>query len=153
RAYLIYQDRILRGTDQSGMYSVFELGAIGADLGAVACFFLAPWNLLAPNLPPSYQSWLLSSAAFRLSALGRLAEAAEPMRAALGRRIEENAWMNAAACADNLSDLELMLGEVSVAVADGEKAVAVAERSGFMPYMVSSRTEHANALHQAGHRD
>ena len=43
-----------------------KLGAIGADLGAVAAFFDEPWRRLAPNLSAPDQAWLLSLAAFRL---------------------------------------------------------------------------------------
>ena len=34
----VYQDRILRGTGNNGFYSTSKLGAVAADLGAVACF-------------------------------------------------------------------------------------------------------------------
>jgi hypothetical protein len=40
----IYYGRILRGTGPAGFYSWKKLGAIGADLGAVACFFATPWT-------------------------------------------------------------------------------------------------------------
>ena len=79
----VYRDRILRGTGDDGFYSTRKLGAIGADLGAVACFFTTPWTTLAPTLAPAAQAWLLNEAAFRLRALGRLSEAVEPMRAGL----------------------------------------------------------------------
>lgn len=68
----VYIDRILRGTGQGGYYSSKKLGAIGADLGAVAAFFEQPWTRLSPNLREEWQAWLLSEAAFRLRALGRL---------------------------------------------------------------------------------
>ncbi len=44
----VYRDRILRGTGPGGNYSIKLLGAIGADLGAVACFFAKPWRLPEP---------------------------------------------------------------------------------------------------------
>jgi hypothetical protein len=40
----VYRDRINRGTGPDGFYSSKKLGAIGADLGAVACFFESPWS-------------------------------------------------------------------------------------------------------------
>ena len=46
----VYRDRILRGTGDDGFYSTNKLGAFGADLGAVACFFEDPWKRLAPGL-------------------------------------------------------------------------------------------------------
>lgn len=38
----VYVDRMLRGTGSGGNYSTFKLGAFGADLGAIACFFVEP---------------------------------------------------------------------------------------------------------------
>ena len=56
-------------------------------------------------------------------ALGRLTESVEPMRAALEMAIEQENWKSAAIRASNLSELELTLGDVSAAVADGEQSV------------------------------
>src|SRR6185436_7705024 len=98
----VYRDRILRGTGADGFYSLRKLGAIGADLGAVACFFTTPWTTLAPSLAPADQAWLLSVAAFNLRALGRLTEAAEPMRAGLEMQVEAENWKPAAISAGNL---------------------------------------------------
>ena len=60
----VYVDRILRGTGNDGFYSTKKLGAFGADLGAVACFFEEPWKRLAPGLSKLDQAWLLNEAAF-----------------------------------------------------------------------------------------
>src|SRR5262249_13835487 len=85
----VFFDRILRGSEHDGFYSRKKLGAIGADLGAVACFFTAPWATPEPSLAPADQAWLLNEAALRLRTLGRLSEAAEPMRAGLAMRVEQ----------------------------------------------------------------
>src|SRR5262249_34783955 len=116
----VFDDRILRGTDSrtGGFYSSYELGAMGANLGAVAFFFAQPWRTLSPNLTPADQAWLLNEAAFSLRALGRLTEAVEPMRASLEMAVSHEVWENAARGAGNLSKLELTLGEVAAAVAD-----------------------------------
>ena len=66
----VYRDRILRGTGSGGYYSIQKLGAYGADLGAVACFFDPPWRRVSRNLSPPAQSWLLNQAAFRLARAG-----------------------------------------------------------------------------------
>ncbi len=84
----VYRDRILRGSGHRGNYSTFRLGAIGVDLGAVACFFDAPSRRVSPNLTLPAQGWLLNQAASHLRALGRLAEAREPMRAGLDLAVE-----------------------------------------------------------------
>ena len=55
----VYFDRILRGTGSDGFYSTSKLGAIGADLAAVAAFFDEPWSRVSPNLIEADQAWLL----------------------------------------------------------------------------------------------
>ncbi len=79
----VYLDRILRGTGSDGVYSIAKLGAIGADLAAVAAFFDEPWSRVSPNLIEADQAWVLNEAAFDLRALGRLTEALEPLRVGL----------------------------------------------------------------------
>jgi hypothetical protein len=149
----VYRDRILRGTGSDGFYSTRKLGAVGADLGAVACFFDAPWRRASPNLTPPVQSWLLNQAAYDLRALGRLTEALDPMRASLGVDVEREEWDGAAISAGNLSELELTLGEVGAAIRDGEAGVAHADRSGDAFLRIVNRaTSYADALHQAGRR-
>ena len=145
----VYRDRIRRGGEA---YSTNKLGAFGADLGAVACFFDEPWRRPSAKLTPADRAWLLSQAAFRLRALGRLAEAREPMRAGLEMYVAQENSKAAAIGASNLSELELTLGEVGAALADGEASVAHADRSGDAFQRLSKRTTHADALHQAGRR-
>ena len=145
----VYFRRTHRGNEY---YSLRKLGAFGSDLGAVACFFDFPWGHVSTNLTDADQAWLLGAAATRLSALGRLAEAREPLRTALERRVKQQKWENAAAVASNLGDLELTLGEVAGAVWDAEQSVTYADRSGDAFERMARRTTHADALHQAGSR-
>jgi len=146
----VYRDRIGRGQE---FYSTSKLGAFGSDLGAVACFFEIPWSRVSPALTEAAaQAWLLSQAAFRLRALGRLTEALEPMRAGLEMRIKQEVWKSAAIIASNLSELELTLGEVAGAVEDAEQSVTYADRSGDAFQPMVARTTHADALHQMGRR-
>ncbi|MCP3963372.1 MAG: TIR domain-containing protein [bacterium] len=149
----VYRDRILRGTGTDGHYSWKKLGAFGADLGAVACFFEPPWRRASPSLPEGCQTWLLGQAALYLRALGRLTEAAEPMQAALEMGVEQEDWKNNAISASNLSELELTLGDVASAVRDAEQSVHFADRSGDAHWPMGTRTTLADALHQAGRRD
>jgi len=146
----VYRDRILRGTGSDGFYSWRKLGAFGADLGAVACFFAEPWRRPAPELSEPDQAWLLNEAATRLRALGRLAEALEPMRAGAELLVKQEDWKNAAAGYSNLSELQLSLGRVAEAVADARRAVEHAERSGDAALRIATRTTLADALHQQG---
>jgi hypothetical protein len=145
----VYWTRILRGQ----AYAIKQLGAFNADLGAVTCFFDQPWIAVSPLLTAQARAWLLSEAAFRLRALGRLSEALQPMRAGLAMRIEQKAWKNAAIIASNSSELELALGDVHRAVANAEQALAHADVSGDAVQRISIRTALADALHQAGRRD
>lgn len=145
----VYWDRIQRG---NSFYSLNQLGAFGADLGAVACFFDQPWTTVSPLLPPPYRAWVLNEAASRLQALGRLSEALQPMRAALAMSVEQENWEYAATAASNSSELELTIGDVRLAVVDAEQAMAHADRSGNTFHRMARRTDLANALHQAGRR-
>jgi hypothetical protein len=148
----VYRDRILRGTGSDGFYSTQKLGAFGADLGAVACFFRTPWSDVSSNLTRPYQAWLFNQAAYRLRALGRLAEALEPMRAGLQNYVSQDNWTAAAITASNLSELELTLGEIETAIRDGEAAVAHADHSGDPFQRMINRTTHGDALRQASRK-
>ncbi len=149
----VYRDRILRGAGHGGYYSAKKLGAFGADLGAVACFFEERWQRLSPALSAADQTWLLNEAATRLRALGRLTGALEPMRAGFDGAVHLEDWKNAAIRANNLSELELTLGRGAAAVQDGEQAVEFADRSGDAFLRMVNRTTLADALHQQGQRE
>ncbi len=146
----VYRDRILRGTGNDGFYSRRKLGAIGADLGAVACFFTTPFSVPAANLAAADQAWLSNDAACSLRALGRLTEALEPMRASMQMDIDREEWKGAARSVCNLSELDLVLGDTAAAVADAAQGVDFADRSNDAFLRIAMRTVHADALHQAG---
>ena len=145
----VYRDRILRGGDH---YSWHKLGAFGSEIGAQACFFETPWSRVSLRLKEATQAWLLNEAAFVLRALGRLTEALEPMRAALERFIKRRAWKEAAISAENLSELELTLGDLARAVKDAEGGVRDADKSGADAERIDNRTTHGDALYQTGRR-
>jgi tetratricopeptide (TPR) repeat protein len=146
----VYRDRIQRREEA---YSAKKLGALGSDLGAVACFFERPWLRVSPAITEVTQAWLLNEAAYRLRALGRLREALEPMRAGLEMGVSQKSWKSIAARANNLSELELMLGELDAALGDAGQAVGYAEQIGDDFLRSALRTTHADALHQAGRVD
>ncbi len=149
----VYDCRILKGTASDGFYSTRKLGAFGADLGAVACFFDEPWTRVSDSLSEDDQAWLLHQSAFRLHALGRLREALAPMRATLKISVEHEQWVHAAAAANNLCEVSLTLGQLGEAVKIAEQALDYAERSGDAFHRTTKRTRLADALHQAGHLD
>jgi tetratricopeptide (TPR) repeat protein len=143
----VYSRRILRGNEH---FSWKKLGAFGSELTALAGFFDRPWSLPSARLTAAAQAFVLNAAAFHLRALGRLAEAVEPMQASMETDIKRENWKGAAAAASNLSELTLTLGDVPRAVAFGEQSVELADRSGDASYRMIMRTTWADALHQAG---
>ena len=150
----VYRDRILKGTGNDGFYSSKKLGAFGSDLGAVACFFDQPWSRLSPNLSAADQAWLLAVASFDLRALGRLPEAVDPMRAGMENFVRDNQWTSAAVMASNLSELELTIGLIAEAAADGALSVEYADKSGAADWQnfIRTRTTHADVLFHSGQR-
>jgi hypothetical protein len=146
----VYRDRILRGTSERGFYSLRMLGAFGADLSAAACFFEKRWCRVASYLTEPVQVWLLAIVAFALRAMGRLREAVGPMRAGLPIEIKRLDWQNSAISANNLSELELTLGEVQAALASAQQSISFADRSGDVSLRIGLRTTLAEAQHQAG---
>ncbi|MFO1357610.1 hypothetical protein [Plasticicumulans sp.] len=145
----VYRDRINRRDE---FYATKKLGLYGTELSAVAHFFREPWRtpVAAPALSDSDRAWLLNQAAFHLRALGRLAEAVEPMQAGLEMRVEQQNWKNAANGSDNLSELQQTLGALGAAIAAGEAAVRYADASGDAFERLSDRTTLADARQQAG---
>jgi tetratricopeptide (TPR) repeat protein len=143
----VFHDRILRG---ARAYSIKQLGAFGAELGALANFFEHAWDRPASELGPGDRGWLLNEAAFRLRGVGRLSEALEPMRAGLEMAVALKDWRNAAQAACNLSELERTLGRIAAAVADATQAVAHADLSGDEFMRLVSRTILADARLAAG---
>jgi hypothetical protein len=143
----VYQDRIGRRNE---FYATQKLGLFGADLGAVTGFFDPPWTRPRLELSEGDRAWLLNQAAFSLRALGRLAEALEPMRAGMEMGVEAEDWKEAAIRAGNLSELELTLGRVVAAVEDAGRAVDYADRSDEWSMRMMMLTVLADARHQAG---
>jgi tetratricopeptide (TPR) repeat protein len=143
----IYWKRIQRGNES---FNAKKLGAFGADLTALSGFFDLPWGKPVDGLSEADTGFVLNAAGFRLRALGRLAEAAEPMQASLDGAIEQEDWLNAAISASNLSELYLTLGDLPGALAYGEQSVELADRSGDAFQRMVNRTTLADAIHQAG---
>jgi tetratricopeptide (TPR) repeat protein len=148
----VYRDRILRGASDGGFYSTFKLGAITADLGAVAWFFEPPWSRPSASLSKEVQVWLLNEAAFSLRALGRLTEAMELLQAALERDNEHQDWENASLSASSLCELSLLRGEVTEASHLAKRSVALADRGASAFRRVATWTTLADALQHTGRR-
>jgi tetratricopeptide (TPR) repeat protein len=134
-------------------YAAKKLGAFSADLAAVAGFFDPPWRRPVAGLPEGAKAFVLNEAGTRLSALGRLAEAMEPMQASFQLCISLRNWKEAAIRAAHLSELALAAGDLPAAIRNAEQCVELADRSGDAFERLATRTYLADALGQAGRRD
>jgi hypothetical protein len=143
----VFYRRIFRGSES---FHTKQLGAFGPQLAVAANFFDPPWRAPRRDLTPSDQAWLLASAAFALTALGRLSDSVEPRRAGLEARIAQGDWKNAAAAGGELTDTLLTLGRVAEAVPVAEAAVTHADRSADEAQREFSRTSLAAALTATG---
>ena len=143
----VYWRRIMRGNE---FFSTKKLGAFGSDLSALSGFFDRAWDQPSASLTSADQAFVLNAAGFRLRALGRLAEAVQLLEIGLEKRVALDDWKNAAASANNLSELTLTLGEVKRAVAFGKQSVDLAARTDDAFERMVDRTALSDALHQAG---
>jgi tetratricopeptide (TPR) repeat protein len=126
------------------------LGAYSVDLTALADLFDPPFEKPVTTLHEDVQAFILNAAALRLRALGRLREALPPMSASLAACVEMQDWREAAIRANNLSELHLLLGNVTEALATGETSVHFADQSEDIFHRMDKRTAWADALYQAG---
>ena len=135
----VYTDRIYRRRPDGKLevYAVKKLGALGSNLAAITWFFEKPYETPVETLEKADRSWVLAVAAFCLRAQGRFAEAVATTTVGLSREEAAEDWLNAAISASNLSQAELVVGEVPSAVATAERAVAHADRSGD-PFQIMS---------------
>jgi tetratricopeptide (TPR) repeat protein len=145
----VHWPRILRPNANEG-YIVKKLGAFSDELATISHYFDEPLRKVSSNLIVSDQAAVLNWAGFGLRALGRLREALEPMQATIEMLAKQEKWKAAAINASNLSELQLTLGDVAQAVESGARSSRYADQSGDMFWRMSSRTAHADALHQAG---
>jgi len=143
----VFWRRITRGEE---FFSTRKLGAFGADLAALSSFFDPPWRQPVAGLIEDAKAFALNVAGFHLRALGRLAEAAHPMQAAMEAHIAQQNWEQAALDASNLSELYLASGDLAQALDFAQESVDLADRSGDAFRRIVNRTTLANALHQTG---
>jgi len=143
---------VKRVTRREG-FNVVKLGAFGPELAMLAGFFDQPWSRVAPGLTEAAQSFVLRQAGFALRALGRLADAGEPMELSLQKSRAEQHWSTAALLECNLSQLHLARGAPQDAMAAAQRAIDLAERSEDWWPHVAAHVALADALHQAGYPD
>ena len=143
----VYIKRILRSSDH---FSWKKLGTFGADLAAISGFFDSPWSQTVSELTENSKGFVLNQAGICLRALGRLKEAAQPMKSSIDATVAQKNWNNAARSAGNLSEIFLTMGDISQALDHAKQSVEFADRSGDAFQRMSKRTTLADVLHQAG---
>ena len=143
----VYWPRIQRNDEY---YCLKKLGAFDAALSAAIHFFDSSWSQPVPALAEVDRALLLSCVGNCLRALGRLAEAKESTRAGIEITLDRKDWKNGAASKGNVSELELMMGVITLAVRDAYQAMDLADLSGDPFQRMSKRTRLADAMHQAG---
>lgn len=146
----IFVRRIQR---ENEFYSVNSLGAVASDLGAAACFFDRPWDEVSPGFTMSERSWLLNEAGYGLKALGRIAEAQQPMRISAEIDAAAYDYGGAAISYVNLSELAQALGDLGGASKYVDLAVTCADRSHREFIKAAFRAARGDVLHHAGFRD
>ena len=143
----VYFARICRGQDS---YLTRKLGAFAAALSCLSHFFARRWIRPESTLTNADQSWVLGNAGHYLRAVGRLQEAVEPITEALSQSVARDDWENASRHAGNLSELNLVLGELAQAESRARDAIDYADKSGNAFMRTVKRAAHGDALHQLG---
>ncbi len=143
----IYWNRIQRKAEY---YCLKKLAGFHYDLTAIQGFFVTPWRVVQGVFEKRVQGVLLNHASICLRSLGRLREAIEPMEASCIAYLDEKDLIDSSIKFSNLSELQLTIGDIKEAVANGRLAVSFAEKSGDSFNKLSKRTTLADALHQEG---
>jgi tetratricopeptide (TPR) repeat protein len=144
-----YRQRLLRG---NAYYLTASLGLFSTNLSILSAFFNSPWTEPADSLSGHDQSLVTSEAAYTLLALGRINDAAEPMRSAAQAGLEREDWANASVRYGHLSRLLYLLGQVKDAIEAARLAVDLADRCGDPSLQVRRRSVLAVSYHLAGDR-
>jgi hypothetical protein len=151
----IYINRICRRDDQGNLefYTKRKLGAFGSDLAAVSWFFDKPYETPVSSLKLDTRTWLLGEAATSLRAQGRFAEALPAQRTEMRGYQVAKRWHFAAISGSNLSEVELLVSEITAAIATADQAVRDADQSADSFAIISGCATHGDALLAAGKRE
>jgi TIR domain len=145
----VYWRRIRRGTQS---FNTARLGAVAADLSALAGFFEEPWRRPVRGLNEQSKTFVLSQAGVNLQWLGRTHEATLTMQAALEAYASRADIRNAAISASSLSRMLRTSGRLAEAESSARRAVELSGRAGgdVLP-SVDGSAALASVLHQCGH--
>ena len=146
----VYWNRIYR---YNTGYLWRVLGAFGSDLALIGHFFQTPWQIPRRDLKFHIQALMVGNAAFALTALGRLRDSVEPLRAGLEMEIMQRGWANAAQGGCNLVATLLSLGRIAEAVGVAGQTVVHADRSDEWQMQCSGRAHTGEALALSGQLD
>ena len=147
----VYYTRIMRGATEN--YVCKKLNAYALDLSILSNFFEDPWDKLLTGLNDNAKNAIYSWTGYRLRELGRVQEALDPMNLALEGAIKAKDWKNSSVQTGELTDAQLMLGNIHLAIQNAEMGVgfALENKEGEIKHYIMSRyTYLAYALHQAG---
>jgi tetratricopeptide (TPR) repeat protein len=143
----VFRRRIQRGWD---FYGTRRLRAWGEHLSVLVNFVERLWDKPAAALAVDDQAFVLYQAGVCLRALGDFASATDAFRTSLDLALSNANWAGAAAAASNLSETELLSGDLERSLVRARQGVVFADQCG-EPYQQSGkRTTLADALHQLG---
>ena len=141
-----YWHRILR----EEQFSWKKLGTFGGEIAVISGFFDTSWGRPVAGLRENWKPWVFGQAGIYLRALGRLKEAAQPMKASFDSYIAQEIWGDAAQAARNLSELYLTMGDIAQALNHAKQSVELAEKYCDSFWQMVCWTTLADAMHQAG---
>lgn len=143
----VYWKRILR---EYNYFSTYEIAAFGSELAALGAFFTRKWDELPEELTPYQKGLLLSQVGYCLRAVGSLSEATSPLSESVDILAGLGRWRDAAVPSENLSRTFLPMGEISRAIDEASRSMALADKSEDLFLRVDKRTVLADALHKHG---
>jgi tetratricopeptide (TPR) repeat protein len=136
-----------------GSHGVLKLGLVGSELAAMASFFKRPYQEPVHTISKSAAADILQVAAVCLRSQGRLTEALSVDRALLSRMEPTRNKINGIAAAIDLSEVELLVGEIASAVHTANQAIKIADQIRAPHLQVVARSTRANALFAHGQSD
>lgn len=146
----IYWKRINRKNE---FYLHHKLGAKGIDLSLISKFFEKKWNKPVSSLEKIYQIFVLGEAGFRLRRLGYINEAIQSTKISLDSNVSLEEWEGASQNAQNLSEFNLVTGNLYQSIQYAYKGVEFADQSEATHKKVYSRTDLAWISFQLGQID
>lgn len=149
-AYGIYLNRIHRNGEN---YSIKKLGAFPSELVLLGNFFDSTWSDVSKKINPIDQAWMLNHASYLLRTVGRPRDAIIPGKAGVLAYAKIHDYANAATAASNLSEAELLLGEISAAIESANNGLFYANKTTSLFHHITRTARLANAIHQAGRHE